>query len=166
MTDRESAISELQQYLRNISRNEADEPTIIPDGIFSGETKKAVEDFQRREGIEVTGVVNFETWEALRRANAVAVYENALPIQVAPISNSDLPLRKGDSGRLVEALKLMLDSIADRYSNFNFTGGGDLFDERTEREVLRFQEIALLEGSGEADRETWDRLALLYLLRT
>lgn len=166
MTDREAAITELQQYLRNISRNKSDEPAIVPDGIFSGETKKAVEEFQQQKGIEVTGVVNFETWESLRKANAVAIYEGSPPIQVAPISNSDLPLRRGDSGRLVETLKLMLDSVADRYGNFNFTGGGDSFDERTERELLRFQEIAFIEKSGEADRETWDSLALLYLLQT
>lgn len=164
MTDREAAIFELQQYLRNISRGRSDEPAIIPDGIFSEETKKAVEDFQRQMNLAVTGIVNFETWEALVRENRRAVYESALPVQVAPIKNEDLPLRRGDSGRLVKTLKLMLDRVAEVYGNFNKATDGDTFDAITEAEVLRWQETALLEKSGEADRETWDSLAGFYLL--
>lgn len=164
MTDRERAIQELQQYLRNISRNASDEPEIIPDGIYSEETKKAVEDFQRQTGLEITGVVNFETWEEIVRANRRAVYENALPVQAAPIRNEDLPLKRGDSGSLVKTLKLMLDSVADSYGNFNRSTEGDFFDEATEKEVIRWQEVAFLENSGRVDRETWDSLARFYLI--
>lgn len=164
MTERERAIAELQQHLRNIAKNESDEPAIIPDGIFSEETKKAVEDFQRQEGLTVTGVVNFETWEALKGANRQAVFENTLPVQVAPIKNSDLPLRRGMNNPFVGTLKLMLDRVAEDYVNFNKTSDGNVFDEITEREVTRWQEITFLQKSGEVDRETWDSLALYYLL--
>lgn len=165
MTERERAITELQQYLRNISRNESDKPAIIPDGVYSEETKKAVEDFQRQTGLEVNGIVNFETWEGLVRANRRAVYENTLPVQIAPIRNEDLPLKRGDSGSLVKTLKLMLDSVADSYGNFNRSTEGDLFDEATEREVIRWQGIAFIGDNGEVNRETWDSLARFYLLQ-
>lgn len=165
MTDRERAIVELQQYLRNISRNESDEPAIIPDGIYSEETKKAVEDFQRQSGLTVTGVVNFETWEELVARNRKAVYENTLPIQVAPITNEDLPLKRGDEGSFVATLKLMLDRVAESYGNFAKSTAGDVFDEATERQVIRWQDVAFIERSGEADRETWDSLAQFYLIK-
>ncbi len=164
MTDRESAIFELQQYLRNIMRNKSDESAIIPDGIFSEETKKSVEEFQRIEGLTVTGVVNFETWEAIRRVNSRAVYENTLPIQVAPIKNSDLPLRTGLNNSFVGTLKTMLNHVAQRHENFNFLGEGNLFDSDTEREVRRWQGVAFLEITGEVDKETWNSLAQFYLL--
>lgn len=164
MTDRENAIYELQQYLRNISRNISDEPAVIPDGVYSEETKKTVEELQRREGLTVTGVVDFETWEIIRRLNDRAVYENTLPVQVAPVKNEDLPLRRGDRGSFVKTLKQMLDKVAEGYANFNKTTEDDVFDGLTEREVLRWQETAFLPLSGEADRETWDSLAGFYLL--
>lgn len=164
MTERERVIAELQQYLRNIAKNESDEPAIIPDGIFSEETKKAVEDFQRQRGLAATGVVNYETWEALVRANRRAVYENTLPIQVAPIKNSDLPLTLGMNNPFVGTLKLMLDRVAEGYGNFSKTTDGNTFDEATRGQVIRWQEIAFLEKSGEVDRETWDSLARFYLL--
>lgn len=164
MTERERVIAELQQYLRNIAKNESDEPAIIPDGIFSEETKKAVEDFQRQRGLTATGVVNYETWEALVRANRRAVYENTLPIQVAPIKNSDLPLTLGMNNPFVGTLKLMLDRVAEGYGNFSKTTDGNTFDEATRGQVIRWQEVAFLEKSGEVDRETWDSLARFYLL--
>ena len=165
MTDRERAITELQQYLRNIARKKSDEPAIIPDGIYSAETKKAVEDFQRQSGLTVTGVVNFETWEALVRENRRAAYESSLPIQVAPVLNEDLPLKRGDEGSLVSTLKLMLDKVAAGYGNFPEGTSGGIFDVTTEGQVIRWQEIAFIEKSGQADRETWDSLAQFYLIR-
>lgn len=165
MTDRERAITELQQYLRNISRNKSDEPAIIPDGSYSEETKKAVEDFQRQAGLTATGVVNFETWEELVKQNRQAVYESSLPIQLAPIENEDLPLKRGDKGELVSVLKLMLDRVARDYGNFAKSTEGDAFDETTEGQVIRWQEIAFIDKSGEVNRETWDSLAQFYLIR-
>ncbi len=165
MTDREVAITELQQYLRNISRNKSDEPAIIPDGIYSEETKKAVEEFQRQAGLTATGVVNFETWEELIKQNRQAVYESSLPIQIAPIKNEDLPLKNGDEGSFVSVLKLMLDRVAEDYGNFEKSTEGDAFDEPTEGQVIRWQEIAFIEKSGEVDRETWDSLAQFYLIK-
>lgn len=69
LTEREEVIYEIQQSLRNIAKSKSDEPAIIPDGIFSGETKKAVLDFQQAMGLEETGVVDFITFEALRKEN-------------------------------------------------------------------------------------------------
>ena len=71
MTDKQRAIAELQQWLRNIMKNRSDEPAIIPDGIYSEETRLRVEEFQREKGLEVTGVVDFATWEAIKEENRV-----------------------------------------------------------------------------------------------
>ena len=65
MTEKEKAIKELQQYLRNIEKSLSDDPALIPDGIFSSETAETVRRFQQSQGLTVDGVVDFETWERI-----------------------------------------------------------------------------------------------------
>lgn len=163
MTDKQTAIMELQQMLRNILKKESDDPALIPDGIFSKETRAEVENFQRRNGIRVTGVVDYVTWEAIKEADKAVTYESSLPLQVAPISNSDLPLVRGLDNSFTDVLKIMLNKAAQSYGNFDFieeTG----FGEETEKGVRRWQEVAFLEKTGQADKLTWNSLATFYLI--
>ena len=67
MADKETAITELQQWLRNINKSKNDGPAIIPDGLFSAETRLAVEAFQLEKGLPVTGVADYFTWEAIKK---------------------------------------------------------------------------------------------------
>ena len=164
MTDKEKAISELQQWLRNIQKSQGDEPAIIPDGIFSEEVRLVVEDFQRNNGLEVTGIVDFLTWEALKNADRLITKERALPNQIAPIKNSDLPLKKGMDNRFTDVLILMLHNVAEKYTNFNFIEE-DGFGDKAEEEVIRWQAVAFLEQTGEVDKETWNSLSSFYLLK-
>ncbi|MBQ5905246.1 MAG: peptidoglycan-binding protein, partial [Clostridia bacterium] len=50
MTDKQMAISELQQALRDIAKTDSDILSVIPDGIFAEETEEAVKSFQRKYG--------------------------------------------------------------------------------------------------------------------
>lgn len=163
MTDKEKAIAELQQWLRNIQKNQSDDPAIIPDGIFSEEVRLEVEEFQRGNGLEVTGIVDFATWEAIKEADRLVTAQRDVPRQVAPIGNDDLPLRKGMDNRFTDVLKLMLSHVAEIYTNFSFIEESG-FGEETEREVRRWQSIAFLEETGEVDKETWNSLSEFYLL--
>lgn len=59
--DRGSEVTFLQQRLQNIGYN-------IPsaDGVYGKLTEEAVEDFQVNNGLDVDGIVGYETWDALR----------------------------------------------------------------------------------------------------
>lgn len=164
MTDKERAIGELQQWLRNILKSESDEPAIIPDGIFSQETRLEVEKFQRENGLEVTGVVDFATWEAIKESDRLVTAQRELPRQVAPISNDDLPLIRGMDNSFTDVLKVMLNHVAEIYVNFRFIEE-EGFGEDTEREIRRWQNVVFLEETGEVDKETWNSLAEFYILR-
>ena len=162
MTDKERAIAELQQWLRNISKSSDDGPAIIPDGNFSAETRFEVESFQLENGLPVTGVVDFFTWEAIKKADNLVSEERLLPVQVAPITNDDLPLKRGDDNVFTDTLKLMLNLVAEDYDNFDFIDENG-FGEATQRAIERWQEVAFIDATGQVDKTTWNSLAGFYL---
>ena len=165
MTEKETVIAELQQYLRNIAKASSDAPAVIPDGIYSQETREAVADFQRRKGLSETGTVDFVTFEALVKENRRALEENRPPNQVAPITNGDLPLYYGMDNEFTEKLKIMLNSVADRHGNFNHLERNSFFDRETEAQVKRWQNVIFTEENGVVDKITWNSLSDYYLLK-
>ena len=165
MNEEQLAIMEVQQYLRNISKVNSDINSVVPDGIFGPETKSAVSALQAKNGMEQTGSVDFETWKMLLEENKNALFILSEPIQVAPISNSDLPLKRGDRNQFVHTLKLMLNDVASNYPNFNIVEIDDYFDEPTENEVKRWQRIIVVPETGIVDKLTWNLLAEHYRIK-
>ena len=58
-------IRNLQNMLRAIGLYENILPEVIVDGIFDDITEKAVMDFQKREGLASTGIVDIVTFEKI-----------------------------------------------------------------------------------------------------
>lgn len=63
--DRGIRVEQLQYMLRVLGAYIAEIPQIAVDGIFGPETRDAVLAAQRRFGLPETGIVNYETWEAI-----------------------------------------------------------------------------------------------------
>lgn len=166
MTDKQKAIMELQQRLRDISKIDKDIPPIIPDGIFGEETENAVKAFQRKSGFPETGVVDFELWDKINTEHKKALFILSEPIQVIPIKKEELPLVLGQISKEVHMLNMMLNSLSERYSNFQNVGNSDEFTPATKNEVERWQRIINHEITGEVDKLTWNRLAEHHLLPT
>lgn len=164
MTEKEKVIFEIQQYLRNLAKSVSGEPAIIPDGIFSDETADEVRNFQMKNGLPVTGRVDFATFEALKKENARVLFEASLPLQVTGIGNEDLPLSYGDDSTFVETLKIMLNAVADRHGNFPALSRDSIFDTETQAAVRKWQEVVFVPITGEVDKVTWNSLAEYYLL--
>ena len=160
----DDAVFEVQSYLRNIGRLDSDISRVVPDGIFAAETTDAVKSFQRKHGLEETGIINFETWELIKSKNSEAVFTASEPIQIVRITNEDLPLKKGMDNNLVYTLHLMLNNVSSRYDNFTPLPLQSLFDENTEREVRRWQRVISHTESGQVDKVTWNNLVEFYLL--
>ncbi len=162
----DDAVFEVQSYLRNIGRLDSDISRVVPDGIFGSETTEAVRSFQRKYGINDTGIVDFETWEMIKNINAEAVFTASEPIQIVRITNEDLPLVRGMNNTLVYTLHLMLNKLAESYENFTPLPLQSLFDGNTEREVMRWQRVTSQIETGQVDKLTWNTLAEFYLLPT
>lgn len=160
----DTAVFELQSYLRNISRFDSDIFGVVPDGIFGKETTLSVKSFQKKFELAQTGIVNFETWQAIKKENAQAVFFFSEPIQTVKIRNSDLPLKLGDNNIIIYTLHLMLNKVALNFSNFKALDLNSAFTQNTQREIKRWQRVISHEETGEVDKTTWDSLAMFYLL--
>lgn len=160
----QSAVFEMQTYLRNIGRLDEDISYVVPDGIFGKETTLAVKSFQKKYDLKETGIVDFETWESLKKENAKALFCFSQPIQIVKITNADLPLKLDDSDTLIYTLHLMLNKIAATFNNFTVLAVEPHFNIGTQKAVRLWQKIIGHEESGIVDKLTWDTLSLMYLL--
>ena len=159
MTEKQKAIYEAQGYLRNISRAFDEIPLLIPDGIFGEETEKTVLAFQKKQGLEENGIINYETWTAIVDENDRAVFAAA---ETAIIDKEKLPLRRGDKDDAILHLKTMLRYLGRKYRNFELIEVSDEFDAVTEKSVRQWQRVIRAEETGEVDKLTWERLVEWY----
>ena len=51
-------VRSLQTMLRVIAEDDNSLPTVVPDGIYGQTTMNAVTEFQRREGLPLTGITD------------------------------------------------------------------------------------------------------------
>ena len=164
MTEKEKAISELQGYLRNLSRTDPDIERVIPDGIFGEETERSVRSFQKKYGFPEDGIVSYDVWTRIREENDRAVFFFSEPRQAARISNADLPLSIGMKNNAIYHLKTMLLFLSQRHDNFSAVTVNDIFDTETEKNVRQWQRAIRVPDNGIVDKTTWNALADYYLM--
>ena len=155
-------IRSLQTMLRVIAENDPSHPTLVPDGIYGPETMQAVSIFQRRHGLNVTGVADQPTWEAI-----VSVYEPALveqeeaqPLEI--ILNPNQVIRRGERHPNVYIVQAVLSVLADTYTSISRPGLTGLLDDATADSLASFQALTGQSMTGNLDKNTWKQLALHY----
>lgn len=129
--DRGTDVRSLQQLLASAGYSVG-----VIDGIFGPLTESAVEAFQSDEGLDVTGLVDRETLDALE---------------------SDPPtilMKRGDRGQDVRSLQLLLASAGLNPGPIDGIFGG-----LTEAAVLSFQRSHDLPATGQVDQATLDALS-------
>lgn len=99
------------------------------DGVFGGQTQRAVAKFQRAHGLAVDGAVGDQTWKALV-----------------------MPLKRGSRGYVVRALQNQL------VAGGNDTPVDGIFGAKTEVAVKKFQEDYELKKDGVVGLATWNSL--------
>ena len=162
----DTAVYEIQSYIRNISRTDPDIPSLIPDGIYGEETTAGVTAFQRRHLLPQTGKVDLDTWNKLLEENDKAVFFFSEPLQTAPVRNEDFPLKRGEKSHLNKNVNLMLSRLSEFYTNFSGAVISAEYTEETEKLIGIFQALTGNTVTGEVDKSTWNLLSLLYLLLT
>ncbi len=162
----DAAVYEIQSYIRNISRIDSEIPSLVPDGIFGEETAESVTVFQRKHLLPQTGKVDFDTWNKLLEESDKAVFILSEPVQTAPVTNRDFPLKKGKASHLNRNINLMLLRLSDFYENFGGAVLSQDYTDDTERLITVFQTLTGNAATGETDKNTWNLLSYLYLLLT
>lgn len=126
------------------------------DGAYGKATTKRVKDFQRENGVTVTGKVDTTTWRALLTALAPKKKSTTeKPSVTAPAEPKTSPLtkykkvklRKGDRGAAVKALQRALGLKA--------TG---VYDAKMKKAVKKFKKKNGLGGTGYIGKGVWKAL--------
>jgi len=157
-------IRSLQTMLRVIAENDPSHPALIPDGIYGPETMQAVSFFQRKHGLNVTGITDQPTWEAI-----VAVFEpvqveqtEAWPLEI--ILNPGQVIRKGERHPHIYLVQAILAVLSDVYDSIGKPGLTGLLDDATADSLASLQALSNLPMTGNLDKNTWKQLALHYPL--
>ena len=159
---RRSHIFDLQTFLRRIQRSQGYAQPLAPDGIFGPETAAAVRNFQRQNGLPVTGTADYDTWTAIYLAYLALLAGDTLPQAVSffPGRGGRYAVRRGQgvrpgasahAGHRPAALCGHCARAADRRIRLDTAAG-----------VRRAQGVFLLPQTGVADRATWEALALFH----
>ena len=164
--NKEEAVTNLQKYLRRLSFEDEAYDTARPpiDGIFDSATEEAVANFQRKNGLRITGVADKETWdkifaEYLRATEAQRLSEGLFIFPDAP---SDYTISRGDALTLVRILQLLLLELRVTYDVFEDITENGIYDDRTEKAIREFQLANMLPVTGEVDKKTWNRIVREY----
>lgn len=155
-------IKQLQERLRQIGHTVGALPTLAVDGVYGQSTKDAVMAFQKKVGLEVTGEINYETWEMIYQYYEESLEITAPPTAIKPFAGCDLLLRNGETAPVVSVLQVMLLQLSERFPNIPPPEMTGVYDEKTANSVRFVQRLNELDESGETDKKTWNVIAELY----
>lgn len=163
-TDKERAIFQVQEWLRGIERGGMPIPLIVPDGIYSQQTKDAVRIFQGLMGLAQTGIVDYATWLALRDAyeNAVKKTLTSNPIYPFECGLKDNKLTMGDTMPLVTIVQMIIETLTLIYDDLAEQQINGVYDDLTAQNIACLQRLWNLPQTGEVDFDTWNKLADSY----
>lgn len=112
---------------------------VIPDGIYGPETTRAVKSFQAMSGLEQTGNIDEQTWNAGRNAFEETVEAFEHDESFSP--NGNFAMSPGASGPQVYLMQVMLAALADIYSNLYAPQLTGVYDAQTERAVREIEKM-------------------------
>lgn len=156
-------IISIQTLLRTVLFYDEDEiSTVIPDGIYGPETKRAVMDFQKKHGINSDGVVNYETW-----CSIINEYDKTAEIHYPPSGASIYPCAEFTISPYEEnphliVIQAMMNNIAERYKNVPKNELNGIHDETSVNAVETLQGIFSIEKTGIINKRFWESLSKLY----
>lgn len=157
-------VYDIQSALRQLAEFYPTIPKLIPDGIYGSQTCLAVQAFQRKSGLNPTGQVDYETWQAIFTA-----YQNRIclcnpPDALCLFQKHADGYQVEDTGETVSMIQIFLNVISQKYKNFSTHTIDGIYGEKTKAEIQKFQKICALEPTGITDLKTWNRLLRFYEL--
>ena len=129
-------INDTATYLKRVQRW----LNVNESGHFDAKTRNAVMKFQRESGLEVDGRVDFVTFSRLSKKHRASELGKMLAVEkYTPFFG------RGDFGEEVTDFNNELRLALDGYTHEYPVPSGGIYDERSERAMLRLKEIY---GSG------------------
>lgn len=157
-------IRSLQTMLRTLAEHDDRYQTVVPDGVYSPQTMRAVSQFQRNHGLPITGVTDQQTWEEIvaRYEPALVFVDEAQPVEI--ILNPNEVLVLGDSSPYLYVAQAMLIVLSQVYGSIGMPPATGMLDDATADSLSSFQALTGLPITGNLDKHTWKHLALHFPL--
>ena len=158
-----AATQNLQRYLRALSYFNGELTKAPVDGVFDEATERALSDFQRTEGLPVTGRADLQTHERLYGRYLEQQTVRDAPVRIAqfPRIPDGYTVAEGEAQFLVRVIQHALSELAVLYALPPVTEDG-IYGPKTAESVREFQKKHLLPPTGEVDLLTWNALADAY----
>lgn len=146
-------VRDIQHMLNVISTTHPALPRLVEDGVFGERTLEGVMIFQRDFGLPVTGVVDYDTWLALRVQSELIQKRDGIPPALQIISPQYEPSSSGTpEWAFVDTVVAALSPILT-----NFPSSSTPTDH-----IRHLQGLGQLPVTGMLDRPTWSLLVRLY----
>ena len=152
------------QYFLNVVATFTEGLTPIPiNGIFGEGTENLVKNFQRNGSLEVTGIVDEQTWNSLYDAY-VGIINSLPPSAFDGIARPfpGIPLRIGFTGNDVKDLQGYINVLASVYDEIPTIAEDGIYGENTRDAVYAVQALFNLTQDGSVDAITWAVIADTY----
>lgn len=156
-------VKDVQYLLSLVGQYEESIPPITPDGIYGRATAEAVRSFQQTYGLEVTGIMNEETYRVLYDVYVGIL--SSLPLdrfQEEAFPYPGAPLVLGSESPAVSALQTYLNRISEIYPSLGTLEVTGVYDARTQAAVSEFQRLVGLPITGTVPAVTWNEIIGIY----
>ncbi len=153
-------VREIQTYLLEMAYADDRIPKVTIDGHYGDTTRDAVKAFQRTEGMDETGIVDFETWVLLHSRHSTA--QTARTETSAFPFTSDFDLHLGETGLAVIVLQALLAEFASIYPNVVRPAITGQFGLTTADAVRSVQRNYGLRADGTVSVGLWNRMTRDY----
>lgn len=157
-------VGSLQYMLRRLAARYAFLPELAVDGVFGEETLEAVMLFQRELYPPVTGIVDLDTWNAIRNEWIRFEREESLPrpVRVFPEKNHRVEPGSGEEQMILP--QTMFQILSNTLEGIQPAAADGYHGDASVQNIKWLQERAHMQQTGVLDRRTWDMLSRLYEL--
>jgi len=160
-TDRRAAVRHIQDMLRSLQIYQDGKVTVPIDGIYSSATADAVREFQKENGLPITGDVDKRTYDLLyeKSLEVEIATEDPLPIYLFQVGQT---VQKGEESDFVMILQAILNVLTVAYDDFSPLPLNGVFNNSMEQTVRRFQMRNGIPASGSVNKATWNAIVRNY----
>ena len=155
-------IRSLQHMLNQLAIHNSTLTRLAVDGVFGERTLEAVMVFQREYHLPVNGVVNLDTWDAIREAYFQTELLYGVPPALNVLPNGTYTAAEGTECQAILIVQAMFGSLNKVMSNFVPCQYNGCNDGDTHKNIREVQRLAGLPINGTLDRATWSYMVQLY----